>query len=402
MGAGPLLRQSDFRRAPSGPAAPRVQRLTSCSPEPVRFMPDERPAPSSLATFSATVAGYLSSVLPGVTRELAHWRRRALQIPDPTLRALACEANAKRGNMEGAALFAVLAPRRRRTQTLRALVAFQTAYNYLDTLAEQPSADPLQNGRRLHEALLVSLDPSAAHADYYAFHPQREDGGYLTELSDTCRQALATLPAHVLVSSATWAAAARIVAFQSLNLTEHQGGYEELQRWARELTPVGSALAWWQAAGAGGSSLAVHALIAAAADPELRQVDVQAIHDAYFPWICALHSLLDSLVDLDEDDRAAQRNLLAYDASDQHAARAMGSLARRARAATAPLPQAARHRVIVCVMAAYYLSSPQAATPRAQTIAAGIPAALSPLLAPALMLFRLRRLAARLTHGAYN
>jgi tetraprenyl-beta-curcumene synthase len=354
------------------------------------------------STFCSTVARYLATVLPVLTRELAHWRTAAERIPDPALRRLALQALSKRGNMEGAALFAVLAPRARRRETVRALVAFQTAYNYLDTLAEQPSADPPSNGRRLHEALLVALDPAAAHADYYAHHPQRRDGGYLAELVDTCRSAFLALPSHGAVSAAAWAAAARIVAFQSLNLTREQGGHDELERWARYQTPQGSGLQWWQTAAAGGSSLAVHALIAAAAHPDLQASHVTAIEDAYFPWICAFHSLLDSLVDLDEDRRAGQRNLLSYHASPQQASLAMQTLAQRAALAARTLPDDPAHRVTLTAMVAYYLSSPGASTPDARATAAKVAAAARPLVAPALALFKARRLAARLTHGAYG
>ena len=265
-----------------------------------------------------------------------------MSIPDPALRSLALGALSKRGNIEGAALFAVLAPRDRRRETVRALVAFQTAYNYLDTLAEQPSEDPVANGRQLHRALLVALESAASHPDYYALYPLRQDGGLLTALVDTCRAALATLPSHAAVSEAAWAAAARIVAFQSLNLTEWQGGHEQLERWARRHTPRRSGLDWWQTAAAGGSSLAVHALIAAAASPAVQPREVEAIDAAYFPWIGALHSLLDGLVDVAEDERAGQRNLLSYHASPAQAALAMRLLAQRAADAASPTLPATR------------------------------------------------------------
>jgi tetraprenyl-beta-curcumene synthase len=344
----------------------------------------------------STVARYLTSVLPLVRRELRRWREQASEIPDPVLRSQAIESLSKRGNMEGAALFAVLAPRSHRRATVRALVAFQTAYNYLDTLGEQPSADPVANGRTLHRALLVALDPTATHPDYYALHPQREDGGFLVAVVDRCRAAFATLPAHAAVAAAASAAAARIVAFQSLNLTERQGGYEALEQWARRETPDCSGLHWWQAAGAGGSSLAVHALIATAADADVQHREVEAIEAAYFPWICALHSLLDSLVDVDEDERAGQRNLLSYHASPEQAAFAMKLLAQRASEAASSLPDDLRHRVILTAMAGYYLSSPAASTPDARAIAGNVADAIGPLLAPALVLFKVRRAVARI------
>jgi tetraprenyl-beta-curcumene synthase len=352
--------------------------------------------------FCATVARYLASVLPRATRELWRWRRRAAAIPDPVLRRLALDALSKRGNIEGAALFAVLAPRGRRGETVRALVAFQTAYNYLDALAEQPSADPVGNGRQLHQALLVALAPAASHVDCYALNPQREDGGLLAALVETCRTALATLPSHAAVAPGASAAAARIVAFQSLNLTERQGGHEQLERWARRRTPRHSGLRWWETAAAGGSSLAVHALIALAAHSDVRQWEVEAIQAAYFPWIGALHSLLDSLADVAEDERAGQRNLLSYHGSPEQSALALTILARRAIAAARGLPDGVRHEVILTAMATYYLSSAEAATPYARTIADSVAAALGPLVAPALALFKARRAVAWLVHGGYR
>jgi tetraprenyl-beta-curcumene synthase len=354
------------------------------------------------ATFTGTVLRYLTTVLPGVTRELRHWQSEAGLIPDPALRASALEALGKRGNMEGAALFAVLAPRSHRRQSVRALVAFQTAYNYLDTLAEQPSADPIANGAQLHQALLTALDPPAEHPDYYAFHPRRRDGGFLTALVEACRGAFATLPSHTTIAPAAWDAAARIVAFQSLNLTEQQGGHAELERWARLQTPSRSGLDWWQTAGAGGSSLAVHALVAAAANPSVDLAEVAAIERAYFPWICSLHSLLDSLVDAAEDRRAGQRNLLSYHGSPGRAAFAMKMLALRCAGAVSSLPDALTHQVILTAMASYYLSSPDASAPDASATAAGVAAVLGRAVGPALALFRGRRLAGRFIHGSYT
>jgi len=132
--------------------------------------------------FTDTVLRYLLRILPQVNRELSHWRTRAAEIPNEQLRRTAAEALAKRGNIEGAALFATLAPAAHHRRTVRALVAFQTAYNYLDALSELPSEDPVVNGEQLHRALLSALHPGAPHPDYYAHNPGRGDGGYLTAI----------------------------------------------------------------------------------------------------------------------------------------------------------------------------------------------------------------------------
>ena len=145
--------------------------------------------------FAAAATSYWLSVFPVVRREIARLRERASAIPDPVLRELALQALEKRGNMEGAAAFATLVPRPRRRAVVRALVAFQAAYNYVDMLAEQPCEDLVANGRRLHEALSVAVASGAQAAgtqpvDYYEHHPQCEDGGYLDEMVQRCREVL--------------------------------------------------------------------------------------------------------------------------------------------------------------------------------------------------------------------
>jgi tetraprenyl-beta-curcumene synthase len=366
---------------------------------PVAFLAEGRREQGELSAklaLGSTVAQYLVGVLPVVRSELAHWGASAREIPDPALRSHAIEGLAKRGNLEGAALLAVLAPRSRRRETIRALVAYQTAYNYLDKLAEQPSANPVANGLQLHQALLVALDATVAHEDYYALNPQSDDGGFLAALVDACRTALATLPSLGVTAAAASAAAGRIAAFQSLNLSETQGGPHGLERWACRQAPESLGLRWWQIAAAGGSSLEVYALIAAAAHHETRPRDVEAIEAAYFPWICALHSLLDSLVDVAEDERAGQRNLLSYHASTGEAASGMEFLAQRASDACRQLPNELQHRVILTAMVSYYLSSPEASTPYARAIGGSVASAVGPLLPTALRLFRARR---ALTHA---
>lgn len=352
--------------------------------------------------FSGIGLAYLRSVLPEAGRQLAGWRAKAADIPNPSLRRVAHEALAKRGNIEGAALFATLAPAAHRSATLRALVAFQTAYNYLDSLSERPSEDALANGNQLHQALLLALQPGVAHLDYYAHNRDHEDGGYLVAILDTCRDALALLPSYGTVCPAARTAAARIVEFQALNLAEVQGGHDALERWAIEATPPGSGLAWWETAGAAGSSLAVYALIAAAADPDLDPRAVSLIDGAYFPWVGALHSLLDSLVDRHEDERDGRRCLLDDYGSPARVASGLADLATRARSAIADLPAADAHQVILTAMCSYYLSAPQCRTTEGLGVTRALAGALGPSLSLTISLFRSKRLLHSLTDPTYS
>src|ERR1700734_3798639 len=96
------------------------------------------------SVFAGAASRYWLGVFPLLTREMRHWHERARAIPDPVLRRLALiTQETEQGNLEGAAAFAVLAPRAHRARVVRAVVAFQAVYDYVDTLAEQPCEDPV-------------------------------------------------------------------------------------------------------------------------------------------------------------------------------------------------------------------------------------------------------------------
>ncbi len=408
------------------PARPPARPLVSPSATPVSVASRSQERLGLAAAFTVAALRYWAIVFPRVCRELSRWRVRAERIADPVLQRLALEALDKRANVEGAAAFAAFVPRSRRRAAVCALAAFQLAYDYVDLLAEQPSRDPVENARRLHSALLLALDPGAPHPDHYEHFPRREDGGYLEELLEDCREALAELPSHTAVASAARRAAARIVAFQSLSMGgrgqadsdersgagdpsgETRDGLDALRRCARAQTPPGSGLRWWETAAAGGSSLGVLALIAAAAQPAIDPREIAAIEAAYFPWIGACHSLLDSLVDREEDARIDQLSLigcyadpLAEDAAaggvaaeclatNDDAAR-MGWIAAQAMRHARELPRGRGQAVLCAAMAGFYLSDPRAGGADALPVCRAIRKVLGPLARPTLLVFVLRR-----------
>jgi tetraprenyl-beta-curcumene synthase len=385
----------------------------------IRTAPHKRAA--LLASFAHAAFSYWASVFPRVCFYVARWRRRARRIPDPVLRQLALEALDKRGNIEGAAAFAAFVPLARRANVTKATSAFQAAYNLLDMLGEQPSPDPVLDGRQLHEALVYAVTPRGAGGplgsevssldtdspsadpptggaralDWYEHHPQRDDGGYLDAMLEECRDAFAALPSHLLAAPSAQAAAARIVAFQSLNLSKSQGEHTGLERWARAATPPGGDLQWWETAAAAGSSLGVHVLIAAAAGTQLNEGEVSALADAYFPWIGGLHSLLDNLIDKHEDEAAGHRSLIEYYGPEQ-AAQRMRWIAEQALEKASELPHSRRHIVILAAMIGNYLATPEAHSDELKPIGDSVLATVSVLRRPTMLVFELRRLPTRI------
>jgi tetraprenyl-beta-curcumene synthase len=344
-------------------------------------------------TFARAAGRYWLSVFPRTGLELAHWRRRAERIGDPVLRTLALEAlQTKRRNPEGAAAFAVLAAGPRRLLVVRALVAFQTLYDYLDTLSEQPAADPIANGNQLHRALVVALDPGAPQRDYYKHSAWRDDGGYLEELVDACREACDALPAYGRVGRSARLLADRIADYQGLN-NGPPGSYERFRRWANRHVPSGTGLLWWEIAAAAGSSLGIHALIASAADPGLGIIEAAEVQAAYAPWIGGLHTLLDSLVDRPEDIGEGHHSFVGHYASPHEAAERLGAIAQRSLELARRLPQGAYHELILAGMTSYYLAAPEAYLPEARAATGSVLAAMGSLARPTLLVHRMRQTA---------
>lgn len=342
--------------------------------------------------FAGNATRYWLGVFPLVVRELHHWNSTASQIHDPALRELALVTQrTERGNYEGAAAYAALVPHAYRARVVRAVVAFQATYDYVDTLAEQPNADPVANGRQLHLALLSALDLGTGQPDYYRHHCSRHDGGYMRKLVQTCRDALGALPSYAAVAKPVLHAASSIVAYQSLNHAQPGGRPRALARWGAAVAPPGSGLRWWEAAAGGASSMTVFALIAAAARPGLSEAETTATHDAYFPWISALHVLLDSLIDRAKDLEHGHHNLIDHYSSLSEAAHRLGWIAGRAMRAAEALPNGAAHALILAAMTSYYLSAPAVAAAGAPPVAQRVLDAMGALAAPTMAVLRARR-----------
>lgn len=344
-------------------------------------------------TFASSARRYWLGVFPVARSEMRRLRRCAQGIPDPQLRRLALDAQRRKwASLEGAAAFAVFTPRKGRAQLARLLVDLQGVFDYADTLMEQPCADPAVNARQLHYAFLAALQPELPHRDYYRHHARREDGGYFTGLVDTCRADLGTLPSYPVVASAVARHARRVVFYQSdINLATPRD-YPRLEKWARNQT-AGAALNWWEVGAACGSSLAIFAHVAAAANPELASAEVNAIDALYWPWAEALHILLDSLIDRAEDRETNQPNLLDHYVSQAEMTERVGLLA--SETAKRAREVAPHHRLILAGMVALYLSDEQAWIASARPASEAILEATGALVKPALLLLRCRRLLLR-------
>jgi tetraprenyl-beta-curcumene synthase len=357
---------------------------------------DRRLAARTAAALLLANVRYWSSVAPEVHRQLSRWRRRAQLIDDRVLRALALEKLTEESfNAEVAATLATLVARSRRRRVVEAVVTIEVLFDFLDGLTESPTSAVGPDGERLSKAFTDAVALAAEPCgDYYAFH-RGDDGGYLEELVAAVRFALARLPAAARLEDLLVAAARRSGEAQLQIHAASTMRDAELERWARQQA-VESPQQWRELlAGAASSVLCVHALIAAAADPDSTHEQGAQIDRAY-RWISALPTILDSLVDRELDARSGRVGYVAlYDSSDELAVR-LSEVAATAIDRARKAPNTAHHVMTLVGIVAYYGSAPTATDPAVCSATAPLRLQLRGLIGPTLALMRIWRLVKRI------
>ncbi|MCR8631089.1 tetraprenyl-beta-curcumene synthase family protein [Paenibacillus radicis (ex Xue et al. 2023)] len=303
-------------------------------------------------------------VLPEVRDQLQYWRRKAEEIPDAELQKQAIASmTSKQFHCQGGAVYAVARLQMRHVM-IPLIVAFQTISDYLDNLCDRSTSMDPEDFRMLHQSMLDAVDPAEPMHDYYSYRIEKEDGGYLDELVKTCQASLRLLPSYSLVAG---------------HVQELVGLYCDLQvyKHVRQELREAALLDWWKAyetrfpniswnefAAATGSTLGVFMLFMAASDSQLKQETVEAIREAYFPYICSLHILLDYLIDQEEDELGGDLNFCSYyDGMDQTVER-IAVIVLEARMRADRLEHPSFHRMIIEGLLALYLSDPKVSKQR--------------------------------------
>lgn len=321
-------------------------------------------SPAQIRALVGAVGRELSWGLREVTRETREWRAKAERIPDGPIRADALRSlSRKRGHADGAALFSVL-PQRRNRELIRLLVGFETTLDFLDEVSERHPTE--ENGRQLHLALSEALDPDQPMSDYYRHHPWRDDGGYLNALVELCRSQCVTLASYDSVRAHVRRAAEHAQVLALNHLPDPEQRDSALRTWAAREFPEERELSWFELSGAASATLAVHSLLALAAEPTVSDLQIEETYAAYGRWISLTTAMLDSYVDQTEDAENGDHSYIAhYSDFDLAVDRTRHSIQRATQAAL-ELSSGHRHAVIVGCMVAMYLSKDSARTPQMQ------------------------------------
>jgi tetraprenyl-beta-curcumene synthase len=322
---------------------------------------------------------YWRTVAPLANAQLRYWVARAEAIPSPQLQRIALENLRNEGfNAQATATLATLAPSRHRPPAVEAIVGLQVTYDYLDSLVEQPHPDPIANGRHL----------------YYE-DQNMDDGGYLDELVATVRTALLRLPNHAATKQVAICAAERCSEAQVRAHATAVNGEEQLHDWAsNQRSPL--ALGWREfLAGAVSSGLSLHALSAFSAAPLTTEEKAEKLDRAYLS-LCAITTLLDGLVDYQEDlDAMGHAGYIRYYESGHDFRLALKVLIQRTADELAGLPDATHHLVTLSGIVAYYLSAPTMVHHAPYQVADELRRDLGPLLIVPLAVMRTWRFAKR-------
>jgi tetraprenyl-beta-curcumene synthase len=351
--------------------------------------PDPRDALACLHVETA----YWLRIYPRARRELAGWEELARGIPDGTLRQHALGKLSGEGlNAEAAAVFAVLAPRTRRRRVLRLTVAYQVLYDFLDAVNEDPAYADLETGLQLHRALIDAVVPDRRFVANSQRVPRDcADGGYTRALRDVCRRLVRSLPGTACCADVLARSARRCAEAQSHNHAIATSGEAPLIEWSLAQAAGRSDGPWWELAAGGVSSLAVHALLASAADPASTRRDALEVDAAYFPSICALSTLLDSLADYYRDADTPSHSFIARYRSADHAAERLVAIAAESAEGIKRLRKSRLHATILAGIVAYYLSSPSVDEGFPAAAAESLVRHVGPLVVPMRAIMRARR-----------
>jgi len=311
-------------------------------------------------------------VLPAVEKELGIYRRKLRECPAPELRRQALASiRDKRFHAQGGAVYAALAPSRMHDLT-RAIVSLQTVSDYLDNLCDRAGVTGEDAFRQLHLAMFDAVQPGRSTRAYYKYFPCSDDGGYLPYLVQRCRSAVQAFPGfHQAADYAT----GFIRLYSELQTYKHLGlavREARLKEWAVNARVSYPGLRWWEFAAATGSTLGIFALFAITSAGRPSRRAISDLINAYFPWVCGLHILLDYFIDQNEDRDERDLNLVSYYPSEDQKRDRLLLFATEARARAGRLPNFPFHQMVVDGLLAMYLTDPKAYLPDNAEIASSL------------------------------
>jgi len=299
------------------------------------------------------------NTIPETRKELDGWRAAAERIPNEELRNQALASlRDKQFHCEGGTVYA-LPDMNQRHILIPLIVSYQTISDYLDNLCDRSTSMDPGDFRLLHQSMLDAVNPEASPVNYYALREEQDDGGYLHSLVTRCQELTRQLPGYEAAKPQIQDLAGLYTDLQVYKHIKPELRETALLEWwskHRHRTPQ---LRWNEFAAATGSTLGVFMLFLAASDGHLTEEQAALIHRAYFPHVCALHILLDYLIDQDEDRVGGDLNFCNYYDHVETMLDRIAFIVEMARSDVRNIPGDSFHRMIIEGLLAIYLSDPK-------------------------------------------
>lgn len=339
------------------PTAQKEESRTNRSFPATRAIRKKQAAPLSSVVWMLRMQRH---VWPLVDVALAQWQVEAEAIPDESLREQALASlQHKRFHCEGGAVYALLHARAM-TTLVPLIVALQTISDYLDNLSDRHTCRRFEQLVRLHWALEDAVQPYAPVRDYYEDEAtSSDDGGYLHRLVKTCQLHIRSLPSFSVVADVLHHLVQQYAMLQATKHVQEHERESRLIAWAQGMALRWPGLAWQEYAAATGSTLAWFALLAMASKPRLEETARDQLVQAYFPYVCALHILLDYAVDQEEDTLGGDLNFCNYYSSVEQLAERLYGIVLQSQVLVRKLAMSRFHRWVIDGLIATYLSDPK-------------------------------------------
>lgn len=301
-------------------------------------------------------------VFPAVDHEMDRWLKLSGQAEDEVIKIQAFSSiSKKKFHAQGGCVFA-LYPGVQIDNAINFIVALQTISDYLDNLCDRAGVLEESAFRRLHLAMYDAVSPDASMHDYYLYYPYKNDNGYLKSLVEECKRQIRTLPSYKVIEVFL---RRYVCMYSSLQIRKHldpelresclKGWIDsDLERYRESY--------WWELCAATGSTLGIFLLFAAANDAGLDIAEVRAIDEAYFPWVCGLHILLDYYIDSDEDLAGGDLNFTYYYKNLKQCEDRLAFFIRQSFKKCSSLKNPEFHFTVISGLLAMYLSDPKAAS----------------------------------------
>lgn len=312
------------------------------------------------------ISEFTKEIWPRVDERLEKYRTIAQNAPDTVLREQALSSlKMKRFHALGGSIYA-LYPGAEIEGTLRFITALQTISDYLDNLCDRANVTDEKAFRQLHRAMLDAVTPASTVSDYYLHYPHRADGGYLSFLVMECREVVEKLPSYSAVEDKIILLLQLYIHLQAYKHIDVSSREEKLTNWAMTYKDHFPDISTWEFSAAAGTTLGIFVLLAAAHKTDFTREEANVLAEAYFPYISALHILLDYYIDAQEDLDFEDLNFTFYYNNIEECEQRLAYFIRQSLKRCRKLRYPHFHLTVLRGILAMYLSDPKAGVKQMQ------------------------------------